>query len=384
MNYAVTVDTSRPEGTSELDELQRAGVVHLLGGAFDAIDAIEGEDGEVVEITNHFIGVHPQGALLKVFVDAPSLEDAEDAIEALVGDILENLEPLAGWSIDRCEVQLHLDSAKESLEAADGPHAPSADPVTRAATHRATRPTAAPEPTADGPSPDEMRTTLQALAPKLAGTSPSTFGHLTPQDLDGEEASEEFNVARPVADLAAGAVFHSIDILLDEIFEDIATLNGSPNVAQCDGPLLQLESLPEKFAHLYTPLFAQQLLVTAVDLTARLSRPGFTQLSCVAEELLLRMLLETTEVTLDLYGLLDDDVQEALAAFRENVYEDLDHETLYDPALDGLDESPVGEALGMAPMGVADWFEPFSAGRPVHPYAVAPAVDNVQEGPDSL
>ncbi|MFI6448836.1 hypothetical protein [Kitasatospora sp. NPDC050543] len=177
------------------------------------------------------------------------------------------------------------------------------------------------------------------------------------------------------AELAAGAIFYSIDILLDELFEDVETLADAPNAAQCDGVLLQLEGLPPQFAHLQTPLFARKLLVTAVDLTGRLCRPGFSQLSSVAEELLLRLLLETTEATLDIHDLLNDGVQEALGSFRENVYEYLDHEWLYDPAMDGIDQAPAAALLGVAPMSVDDWFAPFNASRPVHPYAAGSATD---------
>ncbi|MFJ7275402.1 hypothetical protein [Kitasatospora sp. NPDC098663] len=372
MSYAVTVDTSQPNGTPELDELQRAGVIHLLREAFDAVEAIEGEDGEVVEITDTFIGVHPEGALLKVFVDAVSLENAEAAVGALVAELLEGCEPLAEWLINSCEVQLHVDSAKESLEAAGGPDAPAPDLAARAAAHRKSRQEPVSQTGTTEEEREEMRARLQALAPQLAGAGPATFGYLTAEDLedeDGEEFDEEFNVAREDAELAAGALFYSIDILLDELFEDLDTLGDSPSVAHCDGGLLQLEELPPQFAHLYTPLFARQLLVTAVDLTGRLSRPGFAQLSSVAEELLLRLLLETTEVTLDLHGLLDDGAKEALGSFRENVYEDLDHEWLYELAMDGFDQSPGAEALGVAPMSVDAWFTPFNAERSVHPYA---------------
>ncbi|KQV04423.1 MULTISPECIES: hypothetical protein [unclassified Kitasatospora] len=376
MSYAVTVDTSRPEGTPELDELQRAGVIHLLGERLDAVDVLEGEAGEIVDVTDHFIGVHPEGALLKVFIDAPTLEDAEAAVEALIGDILEHCEPLAGWSIDKCEVELHLDSAKESLDAADGPGVPPSDLGVRAATHHMHRTVAAERP---GPSDEDraaMRATLRALAPQLAGIGLASLGHLTPEDVENdEEWGEEFNVAVEDAELAAGALFYSVDILLDELFEDIDTLRDSPNAAQCDGGLLQLEGLPAQFAHLYTPLFARQLVVTAVDLTARLCRLGFVQLSSVAEELLLRLLLETTEATLDIHGLLDDGAQEALNSFRESVYEDLDHEWLYQSAMDGIDQDPAAALLGISSRGVDDWFTPFNAGRPVHPYVTGSATD---------
>ncbi|MBP0453489.1 hypothetical protein J5Y04_28675 [Kitasatospora sp. RG8] len=223
---------------------------------------------------------------------------------------------------------------------------------------------------------------MRALAPQLAGVGLATFGHLTAEDMedmedeeDEEESDEEFHVAREDAELAAGAIFYSIDILLDELFEDIDSLGDNPNVAQCEGGLLQLEGLPLQFAHLYTPLFARKLLVTAVDLTGRLCRGGFSQLSSVAEELLLRLLLETTEATLDIHGLLAGGVQETLGSFRENVYEDPDHEWLYEPALDGIGQDPAAALLGAAPMSADDWFAPFNGSRPVHPSAAGSATE---------
>jgi hypothetical protein len=47
----------------------------------------------------------------------------------------------------------------------------------------------------------------------------------------------------------------------------------------------------------------------------------------------------------------------------------MDHELLYQPAADGIDKDPAFAHLGIAPMGVKDWFTPFNDGRYVHPYA---------------
>ncbi|NEC13964.1 WbqC family protein [Streptomyces sp. SID8014] len=41
----------------------------------------------------------------------------------------------------------------------------------------------------------------------------------------------------------------------------------------------------------------------------------------------------------------------------------------YDDSMDGIDESAVGEALGVAPMAFKAWFTPFNEGRYVHPSA---------------
>src|SRR3954453_6073837 len=71
VTYAVTVDVELPKGAPELDVLQREGVAFLLRRGLDSIAAIEGPDGMEVDLLDDLIAVHPQGALLKLFVDAP-------------------------------------------------------------------------------------------------------------------------------------------------------------------------------------------------------------------------------------------------------------------------------------------------------------------------
>ena len=81
----------------------------------------------------------------------------------------------------------------------------------------------------------------------------------------------------------------------------------------------------------------------------------------------LKLLRKThAEATTDLYGLLDAQVRTAFEVFVNDVYEDLDHAWLHEPAADGIDEDPA-PAKGIA--GVNDWFTPFGDGLAVHPYA---------------
>jgi hypothetical protein len=112
-----------------------------------------------------------------------------------------------------------------------------------------------------------------------------------------------------------------------------------------------LDGLPERYVLKYDVLFVRRLVTTAVCMTARLTQPHFGQLSCVAEELLMRLLLIQAEVIADLYGLLDDEVRQALEFFADGVYEDMDHEWLYDPSADGIDEDPAFAHMGIAPQG---------------------------------
>ncbi len=360
MKYTVSVETQPPADSPELDALQRAGVIHLLRKGLESVAGIEGEDGSEVDLLESFLAVHPTGALLKVVVDAPSLEDAEEAVRAVTEELLEGSELLSEWAVSKCEVELHPDLAEEILSEDDEAPGLSVHPVKETAP--------------SGLSEEEreaMRAKIRAAAPVLAAFGVASFGHFTDPDEEDEEAPGEPLVSHEVAELAAGALAYSIDIFLDELFMDLAVLTEeSSNAAQCDGPMMQLDSLPSQFALRYDERFARHLVVTAVTLTGRMTQPGFESLSCVAEELLLRLLLETAEVTLELYGLMTQDVATAWQYFAEGIYEDMDHEWLYDPSMDGIDQDPAAAHLGIAPMGLRDWFNPFNEGRYVHPFAV--------------
>ncbi|WP_405584923.1 hypothetical protein [Streptomyces sp. NBC_01190] len=375
MTYEVTVESEIPAGAPDLDPLQREGVGNLLGRHLHALDAVEGPDGVEVDVLDHLIAVHPGGALVKVVVDAPALEFAEEAVRAVMTDVLEQTELLADWTIVRCEVELHPDLAQESLHAADGPDAPPDDPAERARRHAE-----------GGPGPESgklddaevatMGRRLRAMAPQLQAFSLDSFGYSEDEgDSDGDNDGEEHGslISKEAAEVAAGAVVWAIHVLVDELFGDLARLeedDDAGSVAESDAVFMVLEELPERYVLQYDVLFVRRLVTTAVVLTTRLTQSGFVQLSCVAEELLLRLLLIQANVTADTFGLLDDEVGTALGVFADGVYEDLDHEWLYEPAADGIEEDPALAQMGIAPMGIKDWFTPFNEGRYVHPYAV--------------
>jgi hypothetical protein len=366
MTYVVTVDAEVPEGAPELDALQREGVINLLGKHLDQLDAIEGPDDLEVDVLDSLIAVYPGGAIVKVFVDAPALELAEEAVHAVMTDILERTELLADWTITRCEVQLHEGIAQQGLDAADGPDAPPSDLAERARRHLE----ASAEPVSgklDQAEVEAMRSKLRAIGTQLRAFSLDSFGYT--EDKEDEEGYGSL-VTQEAAEIAAGALVYGIHLLVDELFADLGRLaNDGPNVAESDQVFMVLDSLPERYVLKYDVLFVRRLVTTAVCMTARLTQPHFGQLSCVAEELLMRLLLIQAEVTADLYGLLDDEVRQALEIFADEVYEDMDHEWLYDPSADGIDEDPALAHMGIAPMGINDWFKPFNEGRFVHVYA---------------
>ncbi|MCX4763834.1 hypothetical protein OG562_23265 [Streptomyces sp. NBC_01275] len=400
MTYVVTVDSCIPEGTPEMDPLQRAGALALIEDGFDSVRAVEGPDGVEVDLLDAIVAVHPGGAHLKVIVDAPTLEFAEDSVQVLVDELLERSELLADWTIERCEVELHQDLARKSLDAAEGPGAPPDDPAARKARHTESRTTQGAEEHGDAEAKTTaVRNRLLELANELRSFPPTTFGASdagaagaadsagvtgitgTTESADDADDAEVTGNAVPLesARLAAGALVYATDILVDELFEDMQVLTQEDStVAECDGPLWHLERLPDRYALRYDARFARRFLVTTIALTTRFTDGSFQRLSCVAEELALRFLLSQTTTTLELYELLDDDVSAALDAFADHVYDDRDHEWLYDGSMHGAetaDEAAVGvtdaagAVLGVAPMTFGSWFTPFNESRYVHPSA---------------
>jgi hypothetical protein len=155
------------------------------------------------------------------------------------------------------------------------------------------------------------------------------------------------------------ALLDAIDMLVDEGYEDIAALR--------DGEELDhtglLDFLPPRYRHRYTVLFAKQFHVSIIMAAWKLHAPGYTSLSCVAEELALAAIIQRAATLLEADGETPDFME-----FEDSVFEDMDFEQLWDPSLDGLAETEVGRALGMPSLDFRNWFTPFRPERPVHPY----------------
>jgi len=87
---------------------------------------------------------------------------------------------------------------------------------------------------------------------------------------------------------------------------------------------------------------------------------------CLLEELVAFALLETTEASLvDEHG---HDPSPAWDSFRMMTFEDEDFLYLWDDSLDGIDQSPIGQLVGMTSLSIRDWGFPFRDDRPVHPF----------------
>jgi hypothetical protein len=106
--------------------------------------------------------------------------------------------------------------------------------------------------------------------------------------------------------------------------------------------------------------------VALVDVTGRLTK-GWEPLASVAQELGLRV-LNRVEVVADTAGLALD--HHWRAHLEDLFFEDTDHELLYDPSYDGIEDDPANHPPGMAPMPFEDWFKPFNEQLTMPPYAL--------------
>lgn len=184
-----------------------------------------------------------------------------------------------------------------------------------------------------------------------------------------EQYTEEFEQSDPEADdfstntLLTGALMWSYETLVDSLFEDIVfQRNGGTAIEET----LCLAQLPEAFQEHYTSGFTQRLLAVTMDLGHSLVA-GFSHPSCVAQELALRLVFNRMELLEDLYTELElpDDWRSML---EDLMFEDTDHEFLYDPSMLGIGSDPKFAHMRVVNLDIADWFTPF-VDSTVNPYA---------------
>lgn len=165
------------------------------------------------------------------------------------------------------------------------------------------------------------------------------------------------------ATMLRGAIHWAYESLIDELFDDISVLREAPDAID---ETMQLSSLPPLHSASYGPLFAQRFLAVALDLGTAFAS-SFTAPSCVAQELALRLVLDGVEILPELLPSLELP-EDWRGSLEDSLFEDLDHEFLYDPAMDGISSNPDYAQLRIVNLDFSQWFTPF-AGRTVNPYA---------------
>ena len=298
MEYQLTARLVPPPDTAELDPLQRHGVAALLDEQLDMLAGIEGPDGVEIEPLDHRIDVQGTGAHVEWLVEAPALAFAEEGAKHVLEELLAQTELLARWEVQRCEVT----ASDAALEAA----------------------------LADEPAEDEEDEEL---------TEADLTEHLE-QLAEAGEALHAFTLdelPEEHAKLLAGALVMAAEILVGELFGDIAALEDGDTTADEHEELAVLPLLPERFRDRYTAHFARQFLITMVIVGYRLTQPTWIPPGTIAESLALHLLRTEAATQLAVHDELP--VDEMMAAFDAAAAHEVRHEHLYKPYPESVDDA---------------------------------------------
>jgi hypothetical protein len=196
--------------------------------------------------------------------------------------------------------------------------------------------------------------------PRLEDLTEDQRNQLENNDLDriSSITPEQRDQSLFQAKLLAGALWEAWAVLID-LFEDLNGLLMLERIDRQDiANTFVLSGLPPRQADKYDVRFTQQFVVIAADMTGALLG-GWTRPSCVAQELALRCLFDQVEIIQDLYNL--DLADGWRGMLEQHMLEDTDSEMLYQNAMDGFESDiELNMQLGLAPMKLQDWFEPFN------------------------
>lgn len=117
--------------------------------------------------------------------------------------------------------------------------------------------------------------------------------------------------------------------------------------------LIDYGFLPFMYRPRYDEVFVRRFLAVLGAVIDKLGQPDSGPLESTAEELVLHGLLATAEELADA-----NDVEVDFDLFRHGCFEDLDHELLFSPAFDGVDDVTAPE-LRLVNLAFEDWFKPF-------------------------
>lgn len=344
MEYQLTAEVNPPADTPALDALQQHGVAALLDEHLDLLAEIEGPDGVEIEPVDHRITVHPGGASITWVLDAPALAFAEEAARQVLGELLERTELLSEWGVRRCEVT----ASDEELAAALGGLGDDAEDVEieidlddlDAITELGN---------VDETDADARRERLLDASAELAAFDPESFGF----DESADESDERY-VSEEATELLAGALMTGLEVLTEELFADVQTLEDTGIPASEQEVLWVLHDLPTRYAGHYTALFAKKFLVTTAILGYRLGQPDWDGPRSIAEALVIRLLKAIATNQLDLAGLVDEvPVARMFEVFDEYAFAGIELDPYFAEADSSADdEDDVDELV------LVEWFEP--------------------------
>ena len=172
------------------------------------------------------------------------------------------------------------------------------------------------------------------------------------------------SIGQAYSDVLTPRVQEALEIgcnwLIDHCFENY---HDSKNPEHFEDTVLG-GHLPSRYLRRYSPLVYKQFAVCIITVAWKLAQPKHMPLSSVAEELAALAIINQTRALIE-----EDEDGQAIEEVLEN-FMDAYFELLFDNAYDGIDESEVGQSLGMSSLAFNNWFKPFTAdsSRIAHPY----------------
>ncbi|MFC1707245.1 hypothetical protein ACFL59_10605 [Planctomycetota bacterium] len=144
-----------------------------------------------------------------------------------------------------------------------------------------------------------------------------------------------------------------------QLLDDLTMLEGGVSIEETG----LIDLLPLRYLPRYDLAFARRFLVCAVTVAWKLSAPDEQLLACLAEELALHAIVQRASGLLVVEAIEPD-----FGTFCDIAFKDQDYLFLFDGAQDGIEDSAIGDAMGIVNLRFADWFRPFYETVPVHPF----------------
>jgi hypothetical protein len=173
-----------------------------------------------------------------------------------------------------------------------------------------------------------------------------------------------FHAAKTFSPESRAAIAFATVLLTDHVFDDLAEVTAGDSE-----PNFATEYLPPSWLIGLSVGFMRGMAVAMVSVGHGLTVASWKGPANTAEELCLKAILDHAgEVVPDMFRLANEKrFCEDIDSFREVAFQDLDHEFLFQPEVDGVDKSELGERLGIQSLSRRDAFKTF-ANREGHLY----------------
>jgi hypothetical protein len=196
---------------------------------------------------------------------------------------------------------------------------------------------------------------------------------------DAEDRRLFFCTAWDLNEATRRHLYDATVMLWDELQDIVDHVIRTVEQGRPQPPLHELyylsDYLPAAYAASYTPHFYSDFMQALSSVIYKLGAGTWgdgTLLSCVAEELAMNAILRFAEGYIDIRRDTDDDTSDLdevdFHFLWEVCFQDHDFKVLFHPETDGIQDSSVGQAMGMGFLDPSEWFDSFlNAGMLPHP-----------------